>query len=119
MPQSIPVANPDFAAFIAIDWADREHASALQVAGCMQRETGRLQHTPEAIEAWAMQWARRLQSRQTYDEALYLAARQIRAVPLPPPAPVAAASTRPPASGNHKSSQLSVGQILKSLLAEA
>lgn len=55
--------EPDFAAFIAIDWADREHAWAMQVAGSTLRETGKLAHTPEAIEAWAMQWATRFAGR--------------------------------------------------------
>lgn len=32
--------EPDFAAFIAIDWADREHAWAIQVAGTTRRENG-------------------------------------------------------------------------------
>ena len=45
----------DFAAFVAFDWADREHAWALQVAGSQQREHGTLPHKPEAIEAWAQQ----------------------------------------------------------------
>jgi len=59
-----PLNNePDFAAFIAIDWADREHAWAMQVAGTTIRETGKLRHTPEAIEAWAMQWAMRFPGR--------------------------------------------------------
>src|SRR5581483_4682965 len=55
--------EPDFAAFIAIDWADREHAWALQVAGSTRRETGKLAHTPEAIEAWALAWASRFAGR--------------------------------------------------------
>jgi transposase len=55
--------EPDFAAFIAIDWADREHAWALQVPGGARRETGKLTHTPEAIDAWAMQWATRFSGR--------------------------------------------------------
>jgi transposase len=55
--------EPDFAAFIAIDWADREHAWSMQVAGSTKRETGKFAHTPEAIEAWAMQWAQRFPGR--------------------------------------------------------
>ena len=42
-----------FAAFIGIDWADREHELCLQKFGCDNRESSTLQHTPEAIEAWA------------------------------------------------------------------
>lgn len=55
----IPAEEPDFGAFLALDWADREHAWALEVAGSRQRETGTIPHTPEAIESWAMQWAAR------------------------------------------------------------
>jgi transposase len=63
MLEPLPASQPDFAAFIAIDWADREHAWAMQVAGGTQRETGKLKHTPEAIEAWALQWAARFAGR--------------------------------------------------------
>lgn len=58
-----PEREPEFAAFIAIDWADREHAWTLQTPGSTKREPGRLKHTPEAIEAWAMQWAVRFPGR--------------------------------------------------------
>lgn len=49
--------EPEFAALLALDWADREHAWALQIPGRSQREQGKLEHTPEAIEAWATQLA--------------------------------------------------------------
>jgi transposase len=42
----------EFAALIAIDWADQKHAWALQ-AGTSKVETGAIDHTPEAIEVWA------------------------------------------------------------------
>jgi hypothetical protein len=63
MSQPLSVEEPEYAAFIAIDWADREHAWALQVAGSTQRECGKLRHTPEDIEAWARQWAQRFAGR--------------------------------------------------------
>ena len=63
MPSSLPAHEPDFAAFVAIDWADREHAWAMQVAGGTQTESGKLAHTPEAIEAWASQLAARFAGR--------------------------------------------------------
>jgi transposase len=62
LPSPCPT-EPDFAAFVAIDWADREHAWALQVAGSTLRETGKLAHTPEAIQTWAMQLATRFAGR--------------------------------------------------------
>ncbi|HEY1755485.1 MAG TPA: hypothetical protein VGG72_08820 [Bryobacteraceae bacterium] len=41
----------EFAALVAIDWADQKHARALQ-AGTSKVETGFVDHTPEAIEVW-------------------------------------------------------------------
>jgi len=46
-------ATGEFAAFVGIDWGDREHRWALQPAGSQKRETGKLAQTPEAIEEWA------------------------------------------------------------------
>jgi Transposase len=42
----------EFAAFIAIDWADQKHVWALQISGSSKRETGTIEHTPEALESW-------------------------------------------------------------------
>ena len=44
--------EPEFAAFIGIDWADRKHIWSLQTADSEQRESGELEHTPEAVESW-------------------------------------------------------------------
>src|SRR5881396_2102967 len=43
----------DYAAFIAIDWADRQHVFRLQVAGQTTKETGTLEQKPEVIGPWA------------------------------------------------------------------
>jgi transposase len=43
----------EFAALVAIDWADQKHAWALQIHGSSDRETGAIDHTPEAVEVWA------------------------------------------------------------------
>jgi transposase len=51
-PQQPAAREPEFAAFVALDWADREHAWSLEAPG-MKRERGKLQQTPEAIAAWA------------------------------------------------------------------
>lgn len=59
MPETVPAAEPNFAAFIAIDWADREHAFVLQVKDENKREKGKFKQTPEAIAAWASQLAAR------------------------------------------------------------
>jgi transposase len=49
---NIPDPNHDYAAFIAIDWADQKHAFSLQAAGQRQKETGTLEQKPEIIGAW-------------------------------------------------------------------
>ena len=43
----------EFAAFIGIDWADAKHDVCLQAVGSDTREFSRLEHKPEAIDAWA------------------------------------------------------------------
>jgi transposase len=43
----------EFAALVAIDWADQKHAWALQIPGSSDRETGTIDHTPKAVEVWA------------------------------------------------------------------
>lgn len=63
MSQPSPAPEPDFAAWIAIDWADREHAWSLQMPGSTHREKGTLKHTPEAIEQWACALAQRFAGR--------------------------------------------------------
>jgi hypothetical protein len=47
----------EFAAFVGIDWADRKHAWALQTSSGL--ELGTVDHTPEAVEAWALELERR------------------------------------------------------------
>src|SRR5499426_3941906 len=49
MTQTLP---DTFAAFVGIDWADAKHAICLQVTGTARRECFKLEHTPEAIDAW-------------------------------------------------------------------
>ena len=55
--------EPSFAAFVAIDWADRKHVFALQDAAGSGRERGEIQHTPEAVESWVASLLRRFGSR--------------------------------------------------------
>jgi len=52
MMQTDSSAEPQFAAFVAIDWADQKHAWSLQAAGSDQRESDEMKHTPEAVGAW-------------------------------------------------------------------
>ncbi len=51
--------EPQFAALIAIDWADREHVWAMEIPGQAKPQTGSFSHTPEAVDAWAAEWAGR------------------------------------------------------------
>ena len=52
MSDSGTVSEPRFTAFVAIDWADRRHVYALEDAATGRRQTGTIEHTPEAVEAW-------------------------------------------------------------------
>jgi transposase len=51
--------EPRFAAFAALDWGDSRHAWSLQPAGSGQTEQGEIEHTPEAVQAWATELSRR------------------------------------------------------------
>jgi transposase len=53
----------EFAAFVGIDWADLKHAWALQIPGHRDVERGDLDHTPQAVEAWAAELGRRFGGR--------------------------------------------------------
>ena len=55
--------EPQFAAFVSIDWADKKHVWCLQAAGTEKRESGELEHTPEAVEAWVGQLCQRFSNR--------------------------------------------------------
>ena len=56
-------AKPEFAAWVGIDWADKKHTFALQVCGQRKIERGELEQTPEAIEQFAGELARRFPGR--------------------------------------------------------
>jgi transposase len=45
--------EPQYAAFVAIDWADQKNFWQLVAAGSQKQERGELDHTPEAVTAWA------------------------------------------------------------------
>ncbi len=55
--------EPQFAALVSIDWGDKKHAWCLQAAGSEQRESGELEHTQEAVEAWGGQLCQRFSHR--------------------------------------------------------
>ena len=51
--------EPQFAAWVAIDWADHKHYWLMQAAANGARQQGCLEHTPEAIDVWAGDLERR------------------------------------------------------------
>ena len=51
--------EPEFAAFVGIDWADRKHVWCLQAADSRKREAGELEHKVEEVEAWVAELCRR------------------------------------------------------------
>jgi hypothetical protein len=55
--------EPEFAALVGIDWADQKHAWCLQAVGTTERESGEVEHTPEAVEAWIGQLCQRFSNR--------------------------------------------------------
>jgi transposase len=61
-----PAGQPgtaEFAAFLALDWADQKHVWKLYVPESDAFETGELDHRPESIEVWAAGLARRFGGR--------------------------------------------------------
>jgi transposase len=55
--------EPEWAAFLAIDWADKKHAWSLYVPGASKREHGEIAHSPEAIHVWISELTARLAGR--------------------------------------------------------
>jgi transposase len=55
--------EPEFAAFVGIDWADRKPVWCLQAADSRKRETGELEHKVEAVETWVAELGRRFSHR--------------------------------------------------------
>ncbi len=85
--------EPQYAAFLAIDWADQKHAWSLQEANSAQRERGEVEHTPEAIEAWVVEMGQRFAGRaiavaveQSRGALVFLLSKyeQLHIFPVPP-----------------------------------
>jgi transposase len=47
-----PDLENDYAAFLAVDWADQKHCFSLQVAGECRTQTGTLEQKPEILGPW-------------------------------------------------------------------
>ena len=57
------VADCEFAAFVGIDWAEQRHVLALQDVQSGRIAIDEVEHTPEAVDAWAMELSQRYQER--------------------------------------------------------
>lgn len=51
--------EPEFVAFVGIDWADQKHVWCLQAANSARREDGELEHKPEVVEVWVSELCQR------------------------------------------------------------
>ena len=56
-------SEPEWAAFAAIDWADKKNFWRLLPTGTRRSEKGELENSPEAVEAWAASLQRRFGGR--------------------------------------------------------
>jgi transposase len=61
--ETVTRPEPEWAAFVAIDWADQKHDWKLLAAGASHPEGGELNNTPEALEFWASGLHKRFQGR--------------------------------------------------------
>lgn len=86
-------SEPQFAAFLAIDWADQKHIWSLQEANSLKRERGEVDHTPEAIEVWVAQMRQRFGNQpiavaveQTRGSLVFMLSKyeQLHIFPVPP-----------------------------------
>jgi transposase len=57
-------STEDYAAFVAVDWADQKHVYCLQVAGQSTKQAGILEQKPEVIGPWVAQLRERFQGRR-------------------------------------------------------
>ncbi len=51
--------NPEYAAYVGLDWADRTHQICLRTPDGLRDEQRKIQHTPEALHAWAQELRKR------------------------------------------------------------
>lgn len=59
----LPVANPQWAAYAAIDWADKKNYWIVLAAGSDTPQQGEFENTPEAVDSWAADLYQRFQGR--------------------------------------------------------
>lgn len=65
MPDTLNVAlpEPEWAAFVALDWGDEKHYWKLWDVHSQQYQQGELDNTPEALDRWATELGARFQGR--------------------------------------------------------
>ena len=66
--------SQEYAAFVAIDWADEKHAFSLQVAGQDKKESGVLEQKPHVIGPWIAKLRERFGGRIISDPEFITAA---------------------------------------------
>jgi transposase len=59
----LPGTEREWAAYAAIDWADRKNVWMVLAAGSDTPQRGEMENTPEAVDAWAAELYRRFQGR--------------------------------------------------------
>jgi len=57
----LPIADSRFAAYAAIDWADRKNSWMVLAAGSNTPQQGEFENTPEAVDLWATELYQRFQ----------------------------------------------------------
>ena len=82
-----------YAAFLAIDWADQKHVWSLQEVNSSTRLRGEVDHMPEAVETWVAQMSQRFAGRpiavaveQSRGALVFLLSKyeQLHIFPVPP-----------------------------------
>ena len=63
-PCTVTPSEPEWAAYVAIDWANQKNYWRLLAAGSQRSEAGELDNTPEAVEVWAANLQQRFDGRR-------------------------------------------------------
>ena len=62
----------EYAALVAIDWADQQHAVCLLDPSSGKREQTIVKHTPAALQEWALSLRQRFAGQPIANEVIYL-----------------------------------------------